>query len=198
MLVCWCPPWCFTDAMKILAIPSMMAALAQIVCAVEYVTLSKSNPEANIAPGALVEIVACTAWAPQAASWNLRLEMTLANNDKVDVQAGMQIGNSFASGSIAPFVSPLINQKFMNLAKARIYRTDSKAIEDALTLKITPADEIGSAGPKTVLVMPEGSTGDFDVVIEASGDMVTWTPLHSQGVTGNGPHTFFRTRIVKR
>jgi hypothetical protein len=193
MLVCRCPPWCFTDAMKTLVIPSMMAALAQIVCAVEYVTLSKSNPEANIAPGALVEIVACTAWRQEAASWSLKLEMTLASGDIVDVSAHMQM----PSGGLF-LVSPLINQKFMNLAKARIYRTDSKAIEDALTLKITPADEIGSAGPKTVLVMPEGSTGDFDVVIEASGDMVTWTPLHSQGVTGNGPHTFFRTRIVKR
>jgi hypothetical protein len=68
----------------------------------------------------------------------------------------------------------------------------------AVTLKITPAAKIDSAGPKTVLVIPEGSTGDFDVVIESSSDMVTWKPMHSQGVTGNGPQTFFRTRIIKK
>lgn len=181
--------------MKKLLIPAIMAAFAQYACAVEYVTLSNSNRETNIAQGALVEIVACTAFQPTSESANLRLELTLANGDVVTVPLVMYLFNSGL-----PYPNPLINQKFTKLLKARIFNSQIQVanLTDALTLKITPAAEIESAGPKTVLVIPEGSTGDFDVVIESSGDMVTWTPMHSQGVTGSGPQHFFRTRIIKK
>jgi hypothetical protein len=182
----WQPKAWFGMAMKKLVIPAIMAAVVQCVCAVEYVTLSNSNREINIAQGSLVEIVACTAWQEQAESWNLRLELTLAAGDVVNVPVFV--------GSAAP----ILKQKFTGLSKAKISLKSGDPIKDALTLKITPVSEIGNAGPKTVLVIPEGSSGEFDVVIESSGDMVTWTPMHSQGVTGNGPQTFFRTRIIKK
>jgi hypothetical protein len=179
--------------MKNLLIPSMMAVLIQTVCGVEYVTLSHSTREKNIAPGALVEIVGCTAWAAQAQSWNTRIVITFGNGDTVNTP----LVASTSTGTTLP--PAVLKQKFTNVTNFRIFNTSTgDVVSDALTLKITPPSEIESGGPKTVLVIPEGSEGEFDVVIESSGDLVTWTPMHSQTVSGTGPKTFFRTRIVKR
>ena len=49
-----------------------------------------------------------------------------------------------------------------------------------------------------MLVLPENSTGNFDVVIEASDDLVSWLPFFSQTVNSQTAKKFFRTRIVKR
>ncbi len=67
-----------------------------------------------------------------------------------------------------------------------------------LTLKITAKEETTAAGPTSVLVIPENSTGNYDVVVESSGDMTTWTPFVSQTVLSSTPSNFFRVRIVKK
>lgn len=66
------------------------------------------------------------------------------------------------------------------------------------TVKITPKEEATAVGPTSVLVIPENSTGNYDVVVESSGDMTTWTPFVSQTVQSNTPSNFFRVRIVKK
>jgi hypothetical protein len=168
--------------------------------AVEYRTLSNSSPSVAIPSGALVEIAGFTAWGLGNGNG---IEFTLSNGDVVS----SQISGGSTNPNYSAFLPHLIlGQKFFSLTQVRIYGIPSsipgspieQPISTAVTLKITPANEIDSADPKTVLVIPEGSTGDYDVVIESSGDMLTWTPMHSQTVSGSGPRTFFRTRIVKR
>jgi hypothetical protein len=66
-----------------------------------------------------------------------------------------------------------------------------------VTLKITPKSEINVVAPGTVLVLPENVTGNFDVVIEASDDLVSWMPFFSQTVNAATAKKFFRTRVVK-
>ena len=66
-----------------------------------------------------------------------------------------------------------------------------------ISLKITPASEMNAIGPSTVLVLPENSTGNFDVVIEASDDLVSWLPFFSQTVNSQTAKKFFRTRVVR-
>jgi hypothetical protein len=61
-----------------------------------------------------------------------------------------------------------------------------------------PAAEVNAVGPASVLVIPEGSTGDYDIILESSTDMVTWTPFHSQTLSSTAPTNLFRTRIVKK
>ena len=64
-----------------------------------------------------------------------------------------------------------------------------------VTLKITPAEAVA---PTTVLVLPETPGGNYDLVVESSGDTVTWAPFHSQAVLSGGANAFFRVRIVKK
>jgi hypothetical protein len=164
------------------------ACLTLPLSAGEYHTLSNSNRTVAISAGALVEIVGYSAWD---GANGCSIELTLANGDTT---------SSYIFGGLSNPTPPIRGQKFFSLTQVRIFSAaiPEQPILAAVTLKITPAAEIDSAGPKTVLVIPEGSTGDYDVVIESSGDMVTWTPMHSQTVAGSGPKTFFRTRIVKR
>lgn len=67
-----------------------------------------------------------------------------------------------------------------------------------LTIKITHAEELTQVGPTSVLVIPENSTGNYDVVVESSGDMTTWSPFVSQTVQSDAAKNFFRVRIVKK
>lgn len=67
-----------------------------------------------------------------------------------------------------------------------------------VTVKITPGSEINAVGPTSVLVLPENAVGNYDLVVDSSQDMVTWTPVHSQAVQSNTPSRMFRVRIVKK
>ena len=64
-----------------------------------------------------------------------------------------------------------------------------------VTIKITPAEAVA---PTTVLVLPETPGGNYDLVVESSGDTVSWAPFHSQAVLSGGANAFFRVRIVKK
>ena len=66
-----------------------------------------------------------------------------------------------------------------------------------VTLKITPASEVNAIGPTTVLVLPENSSGNYDIVLDSSNDLVNWTTFHSQTVTAPAADNFYRARIVK-
>jgi hypothetical protein len=57
--------------------------------------------------------------------------------------------------------------------------------------------KVNAIGPTTVLVLPENSTGNFDIVLDSSNDLATWTPFCSQTVTAPSAANFYRARIVK-
>ena len=67
-----------------------------------------------------------------------------------------------------------------------------------MTLKITNVSEINKAGPTTVLVLPENSTGNYDLVVESSTDSITWIPFHSETVNSDTAERLFRVRIVHK
>ena len=69
---------------------------------------------------------------------------------------------------------------------------------DGLTLKITNASELNKVGPTTVLVLPENSQGNYDLIIESSFDLGTWTPFHSQAVQSDTARRLFRVRIAHK
>ncbi|MDG2488385.1 MAG: hypothetical protein P8M65_11800 [Roseibacillus sp.] len=94
---------------------------------------------------------------------------------------------------------PALTQKFTGLSSISLFadpdwRGDAKAM---VTLKITSASEINAVTPSSVLVLPENSTGDFDVIIESSSDLVSWLPFFSQTVNSQTASRFFRTRVVR-
>lgn len=66
-----------------------------------------------------------------------------------------------------------------------------------ITYKITRASTPVTAVPSTAVVIPENVTGDFQVILEASADLQTWTPVSPGTFSSTHPQRFFRTRIFK-
>ena len=91
-------------------------------------------------------------------------------------------------------IEAVVNYEWTGLISLRNNGHSSSAV----TLKITRANEVNAVQPTSVLVIPENSTGNYDIVVETSDDTATWTPFHSQTVLANDPKRFFRTRIVRR
>jgi hypothetical protein len=66
------------------------------------------------------------------------------------------------------------------------------------SFKIVPKEEATAVGPTSVLVLPENAQGNYDLMVESSSDMVTWTTFYSQSVQSNTTSRMFRVRIVKK
>ena len=66
-----------------------------------------------------------------------------------------------------------------------------------ITINRAPS-EVELVNPANLLVLPENSSGDHDIIIETSNDLLEWTPFFSQTVNGQTARRFFRTRVVKR
>lgn len=77
----------------------------------------------------------------------------------------------------------------------KIRLNSSTSFSHWVTIKITPADAVA---PTTVLVLPESPGGNYDLLVESSGDLNTWVPFHSQAVQSGATNAFFRVRIVKK
>jgi hypothetical protein len=153
----------------------LMAALVRAGYAAEYRTLTDNSPDIDILPSSLVEV---TAVLP--ASYTV-------------------VRFTFADGKVAEssLSASYVGSQLTGLTKAEILRYNSYDNIGTVSLKITPANEINVVAPTSLLVIPENSTGNYNIVVETSSDTATWTPFHSQTVSANDAKRFFRTRIVK-
>ena len=170
---------------RILAV--ILAALSvSTVQAVEYVSLTPTNSSKTVAATDLVGIVGCSNIR---SSGVLPLTLTFSDGTEVNVNLGGYRRDGVNSGTA---FATTLGQKYTGLTTIR-----SKASTDVITLKITSASEINAVTPSSVLVLPENSTGDFDVIIESSSDLVSWLPFFSQSVNSQTARRFFRTRVVR-
>ena len=66
----------------------------------------------------------------------------------------------------------------------------------ALSYKLTRASELEYKNVN-IISLPSSSVGQGtpDIVVEASDDLQSWTPVHSSSIGGD--KTFFRTRVVE-
>jgi hypothetical protein len=147
----------------------MAAALIGSSYAVEYVTLTDTNPSASLNPAVRVEVVGLMNQSSGAAGVDLTID-----------------GESAPKGGYVREGST-----FSGLSLIRLN------VGNAITLKITKSNEINAVAPTSLLVIPENSTGNYNIVVETSSDTATWTPFHSQTVSAADAKRFFRTRIVK-
>ena len=161
-------------------------ALAHTGLALEHITLTGNTPTKNVVSGALVEVIG-----------------TNKNND----------GNieflklTFADGSVTKMAlrgkessqyTDMRGNCFTGLTSVTLEQANGTAAPNtSVTLKITPPNEIGTTPPGAVLVLPQNSTGNYDVIIESSGDLVNWTTLTTHSVSAPTPQNFFRARIIK-
>lgn len=161
--------------------------------AVEYVTLSKNSTTKAIASNALVEIVGYN--SEREGNTGI-LTCTLSNGDQFDLQ--LRDTWKPSSGSYVK-IKESIGNKYTGVTNVTFAPNTSTLSKDGgvVTLKITPASEINSVGPKTFLVLPENQEGNYDVIIESSNDLTTWSPFISQTVASETSPAFFRARIIK-
>ncbi len=147
--------------------------------AADYVMLTSANREITIDPTSFVEVVGFAAEVPD--STFVRF---YTGPEEDDLAVNMPLGK-VARGSL-----------LTGMEKVRFGSLSGKGYP-FVTFKITPAAEMNPVVPATVLVLPENSTGDYDVVIEASDDLVSWLPFFSQTVNSQTAKKFFRTRVVR-
>jgi hypothetical protein len=154
---------------------ALMATLVRSSYAVEYVTITAENPSVSLDPQDVVEIVGTYAGF-----------------------SGYELEFYFSGRSFRTVLSPGRGTVVNGLTEIRgeqgSFRDGSNTFA---TLKITRAREINAVQPTSVLVIPENSTGNYNIVVETSSDTATWTPFHSQTVSAADAKRFFRTRIVK-
>jgi hypothetical protein len=171
-------------------IVSLLVGLAMMLplMAVEYVTLHKAGDNKIVSSGSLVEVIGYG--ESNGGSIDIQcMEVTYADSSMQTEYLRKVI--YYSNGNVVANPYKIVYTGITKLQLSENYRF-------AVTLKITPPAEINAVGPTSVLVIPENSTGDYDIILESSTDMTTWTPIHSQSVSSSNPTNLFRTRIVKK
>lgn len=170
-----------------------LAALTTAANAVEYVTLTSNNNSKTLDPTSVVEIVGSNL----SHSFSLfRLNLTFA--DGATAHMGLT-GVTSQNGEQSIATHNSIQGNIFTGLSSISYTTTSgtPAQAQCITLKITSAAELNKTAPATVLVLPEGTTGDHELITESSDDLVSWTTVHTQPVNSTTSSKFYRTRIVK-
>jgi hypothetical protein len=155
--------------------------------AVEYVTLTDASPSKALAPTDLIEVVGCSNIRTRL-SLNLLLKFSDGTETTSDIGGYVERANAFP-------MNTTLGQAYTGLTEVSLRPGNLRG--HVITLKITSASEINAVTPSAVLVLPENSTGNYDVVIEASDDLVSWLPFFSQTVNSQTAKKFFRTRVVR-
>jgi hypothetical protein len=84
-------------------------------------------------------------------------------------------------------------------AKATGYADPSYAGRSSLvTVNITRANSTSSTAPLNTVVIPEQASGTFNVLLESSTDLITWTAANPGSYGGTTTKRFFRARIIKQ
>jgi len=77
--------------------------------------------------------------------------------------------------------------------------TSSQAdTKTAVTFSITRANTVPSVTPSNAVVIPNDAAGTYQVILESSTDLITWTAAIPGSYAGTTQQRFFRTRIVKQ
>lgn len=158
----------------------LFALMASTAAAVEYVTLTNKTRTKTVKPTDLIEIVGSTIFTNQG---RIVAKLEFADESTYEI---------WLAGNGGGIINPPKGNKFTGITSIT-----NKSDDGAITLKITSAQEINAVTPSAVLVLPEGATGNFDVIIESSSDLVKWVPFFSQTVNSDEKQKFFRTRVTK-
>lgn len=67
-----------------------------------------------------------------------------------------------------------------------------------VTIEVQRAGTPKASTPHNVVVIPGDNSGDYDVFLESSSDMVTWTATQAGAFNASKAKRFFRVRLAKR
>jgi hypothetical protein len=174
--------------MKSAMLLSALSLLALPVHAIEYVTLTSTTASRTLNATDLVEVVG-TNKNNYGTSDNLILTFADGSTTAMLVR-GKENGASFSDMKGNIFTG------LTNIA-LQVDGSTGNLNKPCLTLKITPAEEVGVTPAGAVLVFPENTSGDFNLVIESSDDLVNWNVFSSNLLDVSTARRFYRTRIIK-
>ena len=105
-----------------------------------------------------------------------------------------------SDGLTAKRVAAFSQAKYVYTGITRLRFHVSNAVDRGFTvLKITRnGSATNPSTPSNVAVIPNDANEQFEVILESSVDLVTWTPTNPGTFGGDTPRRFFRTRIVRR
>ena len=116
----------------------------------------------------------------------------------MDFQGNGRFYMTLPYGSVSAWVQAYLQAKYVHTGITRI-RFSNNGSTGFCVLKITRNGTVTSpSAPSNVAVIPNDPNGQFEVILESSVDLVTWTPINPGTFGGDTPRRFFRTRIVRR
>jgi hypothetical protein len=66
-----------------------------------------------------------------------------------------------------------------------------------VTFSVSRANAVPAVTPSNAVVIPNDAAGNYQVILESSTDLITWTAANPGTYSGTAPQRFFRTRVVK-
>ena len=80
--------------------------------------------------------------------------------------------------------------------RAKTFNTNAEI--ELVTLSVNRANSAENVVPANAVVIPEDASGQFQVILESSTDLLNWTAANPGTYGGSTARRFFRTRIVKQ
>ena len=171
-----------------LCIAALLASISLAQAAVEYKTIRHGDDSLVVDPTDLVEITAHGMYG------SFRAVFSQTIDDFISVSLERNDSTAFAN---------FLKKGYIITGATSIYvYMDApilQPINSWVTVKITSKDDPAvptQAG--NVAVIPEDENGQYQVILESSTDLITWTVTNAGTYGGTTTKRFFRTRIVKK
>ena len=181
------------------------SVLCTLLSAVEYGGLSTNGLNGyptyiELEKGDVLEILSCSSSSNGAAAPAYNKFMLFTKDADLDSQFSnaSQI-DGFLCGVTTSIVSENFDT-FVGPLKVAVYRNadpaDSGGYDFFAFYKLTRASEVEYKNVN-IVALPTSTVGQgtHEIVVEASDDLQTWTPVHSSSIGGS--KAFFRTRVVE-
>jgi hypothetical protein len=107
--------------------------------------------------------------------------------------SGWSTAESYAYGGM-PKIQPV---KVTGPGTVRLI-SPTATTRTAVTFSITRANAVPAITPANAAVIPSDAAGNFQVILESSTDLITWTAALPGTYSGTTQQRFFRTRIVRQ
>jgi hypothetical protein len=166
-----------------LLVPLLLTLAAS---AVEYATLTAANAGTKLKAVNATDLVEVAGTNLNNDGNTYQLKLTFANSSVVTMTLRGKEGSQYAD---------MKGNSFTGLTSVQLEAANNANV--AVTLRITPADEIGAGAPGTVLVIPDTATGDLTLEVQSSNDMVNWNPFLTHQITGGADPQFYRMRVIR-
>ena len=160
-----------------------LSVLCTSLSAVEYGYLTADGSDVSLNAGDLIEFLG----AP-----------FMGFNDQTAITVTLPNGNSFDVVTSMMGLSTNSHSGWASIENAKSFVGPCNITSDVpyLAYKLTRASELEYKNVN-IISLPTSAVGagTHEIVVEASDDLQTWTPVHSSSIGGN--KAFFRTRVVE-